>query len=352
MKKEISLKQILTFILPSKLTIEMLALNGIFRENDGKDIDFCLTLEVSFDTYQLIEQEQLFNLKPEVCSPLIDRQFDPCTNLTLELMLKPGLLPQLTQDGTTTATLINHLQQLPGPEPLPHQFTENWFCLGVRQEQLDKTIAYRTLWDWANPDTLAQLVATGKDAFQQLGTQIQTALLNGTQAIEEISRELGAPPTGDSESPISAPISQIMAAFFNQDDWDYVSLEEGATLEMAFIGDNGRWSCSAQARDEEQQFLFYSICPLTIPAEKRSAIAELLTKANSGLILGNFELDYSDGEVCYKTSIDVEGDRLTPTLIESLVYTNVTMMDQYLPGIIAVLNGTSPDDAIAQVEAE
>ncbi|AMW31388.1 YbjN domain-containing protein [Arthrospira platensis] len=352
MKKDIYLNQQLTFILPSQKTLELLAVNGIVAEDDGKDINVYLTLEVPFDTYQLIEKEQLFNLKPEVCSPLIDRQFDPYTNLTLELMLKPGLLPQLTQDETTTATLINHLQQPPGPEPLPHQFTENWFCLGVRQQQLDKTIAYRTLWDWANPDTLAQLVATGKDTFQQLGAQIKTALSTGSQALEEISRELGAPPTGDSDSSISAPISQIMAAFFNQDDWDYVSLDEGATLEMAFIGDNGRWSCSAQARDEEQQFLFYSICPLTIPAPKRSAIAELLTKANSGLILGNFELDYSDGEVCYKTSIDVEGDRLTPALVESLVYTNVTMMDQYLPGIIAVLNGTSPDNAIAQVEAE
>ncbi|MEB3294607.1 MAG: hypothetical protein VKJ24_15735 [Synechococcales bacterium] len=63
------------------------------------------------------------------------------------------------------------------------------------------------------------------------------------------------------------------------------------------------------------------------------------------LITGNsnhFELDFNDGEIQYKTSIDVEGDRLTPALIKRLVYTNVAMMDDYLPGIQAVVAGQDP----------
>lgn len=81
--------------------------------------------------------------------------------------------------------------------------------------------------------------------------------------------------------------------------------------------------------------------PLTI-----RAIALSLTKH------GNFEMDFEDGEIRYKTSIDVEGESLSFALIKKLVYANVTMMDEYLPGIIAAIkSNVSAKDAIAQIEA-
>lgn len=344
MNKIINFNQKITFFSPSRKTFKAWGIVGKIADSDGKALNCSLTLQVPFEDYQFIEREQLFHLKPEVCSPAGDCQFDGDGNLTLELMLKPGLLPQLTRGGTIAETVLAALGESPTGEPPPQQLAENWFCLGVSQRRGSETIGYRTLWDWANPNTPGGVVEAGKAAFAGLGGQIQTALETWSEAVRDADTipEQGA----------STPISRVMAAFFDADDWDYVRLEDGATLEMSFAGDNGRWSCRAEARDEDEQFLFYSICPITISEEMRSPVAEFLTKANSGLILGNFELDYSDGEICYKTSIDVEGDRLTPALIESLVYTNVTMMDQYLPGILAVLNGTPPDEAIARIEAE
>jgi hypothetical protein len=109
--------------------------------------------------------------------------------------------------------------------------------------------------------------------------------------------------------------------------------------------------CYAHARDTQLQFIFYSICPIAAPEDKRSAIAHFLTLAHYGLLIGNFELDFNDGEIRYKTSIDVEGDRLSHALIKRLVYTNVTMMDEYIPGIKAVIEkGISPEEAIGAIE--
>ena len=77
-----------------------------------------------------------------------------------------------------------------------------------------------------------------------------------------------------------------------------------------------------------------------------------LTRANYGLLIGNFEMDYNDGEVRYKTSIDVEGDRLSKALVKRLVYDNLAVMDRYLPGVLSVIyGGASPTEAIAQVES-
>lgn len=146
-------------------------------------------------------------------------------------------------------------------------------------------------------------------------------------------------------------IFDTMVKFFKEDGWHFSQLEGKPILRMGFSGDNGKWACYAEAREEQEQFLFYSICPVNAPEDKRLAIAEFLTRANYGLLIGNFEFDFEDGEIRYKTSIDVKGDRLSPILVKQLVYINVVMMDNYLPGIIAVIYaGESPVQAIAQIE--
>lgn len=78
-------------------------------------------------------------------------------------------------------------------------------------------------------------------------------------------------------------------------------------------------------------------------------MAEYLTRVNSDIVIGNFELEFGDGEIRYKTSIDVEDDRLSFALIKQLVYANVTMMDEYISGIMSVIyTGVSPEVALNQ----
>lgn len=148
-------------------------------------------------------------------------------------------------------------------------------------------------------------------------------------------------------------ILDAMVAFLEEDDWPFRQLEEEPVLALGFQGENGQWSCYAQAREEQAQLIFYSVTPVNAPEERRQALAELLTRVNYGLYIGNFELDLDDGEIRYKTSIDVEGDRLSPALVRQLAYANVFTMDHYLPGIMRVIyGGASPAEAIAQVVGE
>ncbi len=146
-------------------------------------------------------------------------------------------------------------------------------------------------------------------------------------------------------------VFDAMVQFFKDDDWNFRQLEGKPILQMGFSGDNGSWACYARARDEQEQFIFYSIMETKVPEDKRQAIAEFITRANYGMIIGNFEMDFSDGEVRYKTSIDVEGGELTTTMFKNLVYPNVRMMDRYLPGIMRVIyGGATPEEAIQEIE--
>ena len=110
-------------------------------------------------------------------------------------------------------------------------------------------------------------------------------------------------------------------------------------------------SSSRQAREAEHQLLFYSVYPLNAPEERRAAVSELLTRANFGQFLGNFEMDWEDGEVRYKTSISVEDDRLTPALVKQVVEPNLRAMDRYLDAIRSVADGTAaPAEALERAE--
>lgn len=148
-----------------------------------------------------------------------------------------------------------------------------------------------------------------------------------------------------------SPLANVVTEFFTQDEWPFVTMEEGTAYKVNFQGDNGQWVCYVQTWEDQQQVAFYSICPLKVPETKLLPVAEFLTRANYGLIIGNFELDFSDGEARYKTSIDIEGGTLTPEIVKQMVYANVIMMDRYLPGLMSVIYGeTSPSEAVAQSE--
>ena len=146
-------------------------------------------------------------------------------------------------------------------------------------------------------------------------------------------------------------IYDAMENFFKTDDWPATKLENQPAMSMNFQGQNGRWSCYARVEEEKQIILFYSYCPVKAPEEKRPILADFLTRSNYGLYIGNFEMDYNDGEVRFKTSLDVEGDELSDALMKRIVYDNVGVMDKYLPGVMSVIyGGASPTEAIAKVE--
>ena len=148
-------------------------------------------------------------------------------------------------------------------------------------------------------------------------------------------------------------VFETIVNFFKEDEWQVSQVEGETILSMGFTGDNGNWICYAHAQEDEDvaQFIFYSVCPIKVTEAKRGIVAEFLTRANYDLAIGNFELDFTDGEIRYKTSIDVKNDRFSAKLCQNSVYTNVLIVDKYLPGIMAVVYGdVSPEDAMAAVE--
>lgn len=118
---------------------------------------------------------------------------------------------------------------------------------------------------------------------------------------------------------------------------------------MGFSGQNGQVACYAQIQMDLEQFMFYVLAP----EEARQTVAEFITRANYGMRIGNFEMDFSDGEVRYKSSLDFEGTTLTPALIKQAIYPAVQTMDRYLPGLMKVIYRSKPPaEAITEIERD
>ena len=147
-------------------------------------------------------------------------------------------------------------------------------------------------------------------------------------------------------------ILEAVSHFLEQDDWPYNYLEGKPVIKTGFEGKHGQFTCYAQERDEQQQMVFYAVFPVRAPDSRLTEVAEFITRANYGMIIGNFELDYADGEVRYKTSVDIEDVDLSEPLIRHLIYANVLTMDKYFPGLMRVLYaGIAPVDAVGEVES-
>jgi hypothetical protein len=145
----------------------------------------------------------------------------------------------------------------------------------------------------------------------------------------------------------------LLTSFLDEDEWFPRRIEGKYAYSMSYSGKNGDLRCYAIVRVDLEEFLFYAVAPVKVPEEVRQAVSEYLTRANYGLRIGNFELDFSDGEVRYKSSLDFEGQNLTDELIRNAIYPAVHTMDRYLTGLLRVsFGGATPHEAIEEVEGD
>lgn len=135
----------------------------------------------------------------------------------------------------------------------------------------------------------------------------------------------------------------------DRNDWGYQVLEEGEAIKSGFTGDNGQFTLFFTMNNS--RLMVRSLAPTNAPDAKRAALAEFVTRANYGLAIGNFELDFRDGEIAYKTSITTGGELVPDWLLKDLVYINCLMMDKHFPAMMQVIySGTSPEAALAALE--
>jgi len=159
-------------------------------------------------------------------------------------------------------------------------------------------------------------------------------------------------PPAVTKQPTQQNLFQAVLAFMEKDDWKPAQIPGKTVLRAYFKGSNEFWMVIVNVREPARQVAVYSIPQDKVPPALRTAAAEYITRANYGLNIGNFEMDFEDGEIRFKTSIDLEGGILTDKMIANLLGANCLIFDKYLPGLRQVLAGKPPLEVIKAIEGK
>lgn len=149
----------------------------------------------------------------------------------------------------------------------------------------------------------------------------------------------------------SEAINQAIENFFREDDWKYQPIDENGIIKSGITLSSKLKRATIHVNVLENGF-YVNVSPdLSADEDSRAAVAEFITRANYGLGHGNFEMDYRDGEIRYKTTMYC-GDQI-PTFdqIKFLFYANIMTLDRYGNALAKVLFGmATPEEAIQEAE--
>lgn len=155
---------------------------------------------------------------------------------------------------------------------------------------------------------------------------------------------------------------EAVKSMFEENGWRYKFDEESMIFTTGFnLSETklGSTNISILIRpvydDPEHCFRINSYAGIGLKADSDNIqqVCEYITRANYGLNFGNFELDFSDGEIRFKVSYNVKDGLVGFDALDDMVSQPVTMLNQYGNGLMSVIMGMmSPEEAIRKAEED
>jgi hypothetical protein len=149
------------------------------------------------------------------------------------------------------------------------------------------------------------------------------------------------------------PSFKNLTAHFERNGWAFETDLDQRMVTAGFESEHGQLRCIALLNAADTLLTFLVLIPNRVPRAKRAAAADFIARANYGLPLGKFEIDFHDGEVRFSTSSVFAAGRLEDDVIRALVGNALVTTDRYYSALMSVLYGTlAPEDAILIAEVE
>ena len=92
----------------------------------------------------------------------------------------------------------------------------------------------------------------------------------------------------------------------------------------------------------------YRILPFRVPDSHRASFVVSLTQLNYDLVIGNLELDLSDGELRFKTSLDIEVTGLDEGVLGYLLNSNFAMTSRLYDTLAQLIEQATPATTLSE----
>ena len=145
-------------------------------------------------------------------------------------------------------------------------------------------------------------------------------------------------------------IGEAIEELFHREKWRYHKRGE-RTYSFGFRGENNRYDFWAFISESGSVLSVYSVLPLCATEKRMGDVAEYLHRANYDMMVGNFEMDFRDGEVRFKVTTDFNGIKPDLDHLDRIIDCCLAMSDRYLTGIGLILfRNYTPQQAISVAE--
>lgn len=190
----------------------------------------------------------------------------------------------------------------------------------------------------------ALLIGMGHDVDDAIA-KVRSVRAKAVEPMQARKLEVVAPRLAQQTS----PLLQIVEDTLKGQGWNH-KRQAGVTLVSTGVNLHGApVPLFILTHEAAQRVIVFAETKINAPSGARSAVAELLHRINWSEVLGGFEMDISDGQVRYRTAIDVEGGALVPMMVRNLIMAGVVAVGQYRSAIAAVANtGAAPAEAMAR----
>jgi len=159
----------------------------------------------------------------------------------------------------------------------------------------------------------------------------------------------------DAQPTLSAPaqadtLASIVISALAERDWEHEMLNERFIWLPAGTA-HCRYNVVLTVDDDRHVVGCQCLYSGEAPERSRVAVAEAMARVNWGLAIGGFKLDFSDGEMHFRASIDSTGGRLLPAMVHNLIATATEATEYYDAALMAVaFAGANPSAAIAKAK--
>ena len=134
-------------------------------------------------------------------------------------------------------------------------------------------------------------------------------------------------------------VIDVIKTFFEKNDWKYKYNEEDKVfvsgIDMGNILGNVRMFIFV----EENHYKVYMVLNSKVEERYYPVVSEFLHRANYGLNDGNFEMDYKDGEIRYKSFVNFRNIDVSQEVVEDSIIVGAAMIDRYGKGLLKLMLG-------------
>lgn len=146
-------------------------------------------------------------------------------------------------------------------------------------------------------------------------------------------------------------VADVIKSFFEKNEWNYDVLDDENIIISKINMGNAIGSVKIAICIGEDNYIVYSVLNSKVEKKYFSEVSEFLHRANYGLRNGNFEMDYNDGEVRYKTYVNFENIDISEEMVATSIVVGVLMINKYGKGLLKIMIGEgNPQECIQECE--